>query len=303
VTVDPANRAPAAVEDLKTAVRDTTLTVAAQGVLANDTDADGDSLTASLTVGPLNGRLLLRPDGSFEYRAAPGFSGADAFRYVAFDGSLYSAPTTVTIRVSAPVHRFYNTRTGVHFYTISEVERATVLAHAEWPFVYEGVAYQAFAGPVPGTTPVHRFYNYQSNVHFYTASEEERASVVAHTDWPFTSEGVVFFVIAAQTSDSGPVYRFYNAAQGAHFYTASEAERDVVGAGAPRPLRLLLVSLQPCRSPCPASRSPSASASCSGTRRCTWADARALRWSAPTERARRRSWRSSPATSIPTPAA
>ena len=43
------------------------LTVAAPGVLGNDTDADGDPLTAQLVTGPANGTLALNADGSFTY--------------------------------------------------------------------------------------------------------------------------------------------------------------------------------------------------------------------------------------------
>ena len=45
---------------------DTTLPVAAlSGVLSNDTDAEGNPLTAALVTGPANGALVLNADGSF----------------------------------------------------------------------------------------------------------------------------------------------------------------------------------------------------------------------------------------------
>ena len=49
-------RAPVAADDTYTAAEDTTLTVAAPGVLGNDTDADGDPLTAALVAGPATAR-------------------------------------------------------------------------------------------------------------------------------------------------------------------------------------------------------------------------------------------------------
>lgn len=99
------NHAPAAVNDAYEAVRDTSLIVnAANGVLANDTDSDGDSLTAALVSGPsATAMLALNPDGSFAYTPGPGFTGTDSFTYIASDGTLGSSEATVTIDVKVPV--------------------------------------------------------------------------------------------------------------------------------------------------------------------------------------------------------
>jgi len=70
------------------------------GVLANDFDVDGDTLTAVLWVAPINGSLNLQPDGSFVYTPLPGYYGDDHFTYQAFDGLVYSDPTLVTITVN-----------------------------------------------------------------------------------------------------------------------------------------------------------------------------------------------------------
>jgi len=44
ITIGGTNRAPVAVDDGYTTAEDTTLNLAVPGVLANDTDADGDTL-------------------------------------------------------------------------------------------------------------------------------------------------------------------------------------------------------------------------------------------------------------------
>ncbi len=72
------------------------------GVLGNDTDVDGDGLSAILVDGTSNGRLVLNSDGSFSYSANVGFVGVDTFRYQATDGSLVSEPVLVQIEVMAP---------------------------------------------------------------------------------------------------------------------------------------------------------------------------------------------------------
>ena len=75
--------------------------VIAGNVLANDTDPDGDTLTATLVDGPAHGSLTLAADGSFAYRPNAGYAGTDRFDYLADDGRLQSTATTVTLTVMA----------------------------------------------------------------------------------------------------------------------------------------------------------------------------------------------------------
>ena len=101
ITVNPVNDPPVALDDAYEVDEDGVLTVdAAAGVLANDTDADGDSLTAVLVTPPNHGTLTLNPDGSFEYTPAADFHGTDTFTYVANDGLADSNVVTVTITVN-----------------------------------------------------------------------------------------------------------------------------------------------------------------------------------------------------------
>lgn len=104
-TVPPAcasagNLPPEARDDAYATKRNTALSVAAPGVLANDADPDGQPLTAGLISGPKNARsFTLRADGSFTYEPRPGFTGSDSFTYVAQDGEVSSEAATVTIEV------------------------------------------------------------------------------------------------------------------------------------------------------------------------------------------------------------
>ncbi|QTV80397.1 LamG-like jellyroll fold domain-containing protein [Microbacterium sp. NIBRBAC000506063] len=84
------NQVPVAIGDSYTTGFGQVLTVAAPGVLGNDTDADGDTLTAVLVTEPANGELELNADGSFTYTPDAGFSGADTFTYRASDGTAES---------------------------------------------------------------------------------------------------------------------------------------------------------------------------------------------------------------------
>jgi 6-phosphogluconolactonase (cycloisomerase 2 family) len=69
------------------------------GVLANDSDPNGDPMTATLVSGPAHGSVTLHADGSFLYTPAPGFRGTDSFQYEANIGSLSSNVATVTLNV------------------------------------------------------------------------------------------------------------------------------------------------------------------------------------------------------------
>jgi hypothetical protein len=95
------NSRPAAAADSYTAPPSASLTVVAPGVLANDSDPDGDALSAVLVSGPAHGTLALNANGSFTYIAASGYHGPDSFTYKASDGSLDSNTATVAITVDA----------------------------------------------------------------------------------------------------------------------------------------------------------------------------------------------------------
>ena len=78
--------------DAYTVIDGNTLTVsAANGVLANDTDADGGTLSAVLGTTTSNGDLTFNTDGSFVYTPNAGFCGTDSFTYTATDGNATSA--------------------------------------------------------------------------------------------------------------------------------------------------------------------------------------------------------------------
>jgi VCBS repeat-containing protein len=105
----PPNRAPVAVDDFLATAEDTTLALPAPGVLGNDSDPDGDTLTVDDHTAPGHGVLGLSADGSLTYRPDADWSGTDSFTYVAWDGALLSGWATVTVTVSpvndAPIAR------------------------------------------------------------------------------------------------------------------------------------------------------------------------------------------------------
>src|SRR6056297_923194 len=99
---DTENQAPVAVDDAFSTDEDTSLNIAAPGVLSNDSDAELDPITAVLDAGPANAvSFNLNADGSFDYVPNADFNGSDSFTYFANDGQSDSAAATVTITVNA----------------------------------------------------------------------------------------------------------------------------------------------------------------------------------------------------------
>ncbi len=93
---------PTANNDSYTTAENATLSVAAPGVLANDTDPNGLPLTALRVANPGHGTLTLNADGSFTYTPTTNFFGFDSFTYQASDGSTTSNVATVTLTVGGP---------------------------------------------------------------------------------------------------------------------------------------------------------------------------------------------------------
>jgi hypothetical protein len=92
-----------------------------------------------------------------------------------------------------PLYRFFNTRTGVHFYTASETEKNLTLANLPY-YNYEGVAYYVCTSPPSDSRTVFRFYNMKQGVHFYTADEDEKDNTIATLSGTYKFEGPGFYL-------------------------------------------------------------------------------------------------------------
>ena len=97
------NLSPVAKDDIYSTNLNSPLNQAAPGVLGNDTDPQGDPLTAQLVSGPSHGTLTLTINGSFVYTPVANFAGIDSFTYKATDGTTTSNIATVTITVGTVV--------------------------------------------------------------------------------------------------------------------------------------------------------------------------------------------------------
>lgn len=110
ITVRAINDAPVAGNDSFSVNEDNQLTVAAGGLLINDSDIDNDALTVNPTPvrAPQFGTLSLSTNGGFTYTPNSNFSGSDSFIYALSDGAVSPQPTAqVSITVN-PVNDLPN---------------------------------------------------------------------------------------------------------------------------------------------------------------------------------------------------
>jgi len=96
------NSLPEAHDDAYSTALDTVLDRAAPGVLGNDTDADGDTISSLLVTQATHGTVNLSNDGAFIYMPDAGFRGTDGFTYRLNDGTTFSTMGTVAIQVGPP---------------------------------------------------------------------------------------------------------------------------------------------------------------------------------------------------------
>ena len=102
ISITAVNDAPVAVDDSPTAIDEGGSISSTFNVLDNDTDAEGDSLTAVLVSSPSNASsFTLNSDGTFDYTHDGSTTTTDSFTYQANDGTDDSNVVTVTLAITA----------------------------------------------------------------------------------------------------------------------------------------------------------------------------------------------------------
>lgn len=99
VDVSAANRAPVAVNDVRTVQRSTTTSIA---VLANDSDPDGDPLTIVSVTAPSAGQASIAAGGKSVIYVAPNWGDVNTFNYTISDGKGGTATALVRVTVNPP---------------------------------------------------------------------------------------------------------------------------------------------------------------------------------------------------------
>jgi len=99
VTITAVNDLAIAQDDSYSIGKGKKLTVSGNGIVGNDSDIDGNALSAVLVTNAAHGTLKLNANGTFTYTPTGSFTGTDSFVYKDFDGTGYSNVATVTIAV------------------------------------------------------------------------------------------------------------------------------------------------------------------------------------------------------------
>ena len=114
-----------------------------------------------------------------------------------YEGAVFASATKTNdgLQKTKPVYRFFNTTTGAHLYTMSEIERDNISNNLA-NYNFEGIAYYGYQSDRPGAVPLYRFYNPIIDAHFYTPSAAERDAVLANLpDYQLESnDGIAFYV-------------------------------------------------------------------------------------------------------------
>ena len=103
ISITPVNDPPVAAADalvVQEGAVATVLTGGALSVLDDDSDPEGDPLTAVLIGNPSNGTVALATDGTFSYVHNGSETTSDSFEYQANDSALNSIPVTVSISIT-----------------------------------------------------------------------------------------------------------------------------------------------------------------------------------------------------------
>jgi len=95
INVVAVNTAPVAVDDHVPVNEDIPAT---GNVLTNDSDVEGNALTASLVTAPVNGTVVLNADGSFTYTPNSNYNGLDSLEYQVCDNGTPSLCDTAWVR-------------------------------------------------------------------------------------------------------------------------------------------------------------------------------------------------------------
>ena len=177
------------------------------------TDADADGTDGSDEVAGIDvHRFYNQTNGAHFYTS----STAEKDNIIAnfgsqyrYEGIAYEAPSSG----DTALYRFFNRDQNSHFYTASKSEADFLIGKPEWGYEYEGRTFEVSTTPQGDQTEVHRFYNPERDVHFYTASESEANGIIAKSignnynlanargvfnlmddGWGYVYEGVAWYV-------------------------------------------------------------------------------------------------------------
>ena len=92
---------------------------------------------------------------------------------------------------AVPVYRFFDTATGTHFFTASQLEEKMIIATRP-DLLLESSSFYEHSTQQPGDIAVYRFFESSNGTHFFTDSTNERATITEGLT-NMTDEGIAFY--------------------------------------------------------------------------------------------------------------
>lgn len=119
------------------------------------------------------------------------------------------------------IFRYYNPKSGKHFYTTSKTEGDGAVRNSG--FKYEGIAGYVFDSNSAGNSnPIYRLYNSSKNKHFYTTNEDEKQTLTSTGGYRF--EGTIGYTAGGYRGL--PMHRLYNSKTNDHLWTTDNLEAE-----------------------------------------------------------------------------
>ncbi len=143
-----------------------------------------------------------------------------------------SASETLSITVYNPTRMYqaYNASANLNFFTTSYAEFRQDVQIGLQDKSTGQAGFAVDQGSALGALPLHRLYDPNNGLHYYTASNAEETSLVA-SGWVYErDEGYLY---TTQVPGSTEIFRLYNSQNGDHIYTASAAQSDAIVAQNP----------------------------------------------------------------------
>jgi len=128
------------------------------------------------------------------------------------------------------VSLFVNRLNGGFFLTDSDFERDFILENLPH-FAYDGDPFETVDADTPEALPVFRFYNLETNTHFFTIDPEE-SETIQTLDIPFRYEGVGFYAFDEAGEERVGVHRFWDFEERIHIFTVNEEDAALLAADA-----------------------------------------------------------------------
>jgi len=112
-----------------------------------------------------------------------------------FESVAFYALSSASLAGALPVYRFWSPVLLSHFYTIEEREKNKLIDQYSDVWVFEGIAFFAFAADVrpAETVPLFRFLNNQTGCHLFTTSEIERDELINNFPDVWIFEGIAWY--------------------------------------------------------------------------------------------------------------